>query len=377
MNRETKISLLVALGFVLVVGILLSEHVTSVNEPASAALSRAGDDIRRAIETPLDAPPIVTRSGNTRTTPTASQTLSSQFAPSQFAPSQVATSGAATSGAARSTIIIRQDLSQPQQPQAREVNAAGASQNLPAGSASVRIDQPNLPVIADLPEQSPSPQNAINDVLAAQESTPENGNNLANTFATPGQIELQNLAREMGEEVVGIGQQNTNDTASEKTTLQTEEPAAIPTVKSVRNYIALPGDSLSKLAGRFLGGNTPANRSAIINLNPSLQKDPDHVVVGRTYLIPTDAWAAAMQLPLPTHLPTYLPATSPTAAAKPPLKTSTYIVVQGDTLWKIAKDQLGSTTPAVIDELKKRNANVLGDGDTVKVGMKLNLPPKP
>src|SRR5580698_10160520 len=61
MTRETKIGLLVGLAFIIVIGILLSEHVSSTNEPQQAPLNTAGANIRDGVVTPGgadDGPPI-------------------------------------------------------------------------------------------------------------------------------------------------------------------------------------------------------------------------------------------------------------------------------------------------------------------------------
>ena len=46
MTRESKIGLLVGLGFIIVVGILLSEHVAERTDPPAAALAAAGPAVR-------------------------------------------------------------------------------------------------------------------------------------------------------------------------------------------------------------------------------------------------------------------------------------------------------------------------------------------
>src|SRR5271169_5930179 len=52
MTRETKIGLLVGLAFIIVIGILLSDHLTSSNEPPQAALGGAGNGAREAVGSP-------------------------------------------------------------------------------------------------------------------------------------------------------------------------------------------------------------------------------------------------------------------------------------------------------------------------------------
>src|SRR5438128_4614865 len=52
MTRETKIGLLVGLAFIIVIGILLSDHLTSSTEPPQAALAGAGNNVRSAVTVP-------------------------------------------------------------------------------------------------------------------------------------------------------------------------------------------------------------------------------------------------------------------------------------------------------------------------------------
>ena len=52
MTRETKIGLLVGLAFIIVIGILLSDHMSSTNEPTSAPLANAGSNVRDGVTSP-------------------------------------------------------------------------------------------------------------------------------------------------------------------------------------------------------------------------------------------------------------------------------------------------------------------------------------
>jgi nucleoid-associated protein YgaU len=116
------------------------------------------------------------------------------------------------------------------------------------------------------------------------------------------------------------------------------------------------------MASRYMGGNTRANRQAIIDANPSLQDDPNRVIVGSTYVIPTPAQSITIQPDAPA-------APAPTAAG-------TYTVQSGDSLWSIANDELGD--PAAVDAIKELNLTVLKgpDHDVLYPGMKLRLPAK-
>src|SRR5205823_14001238 len=70
MTRETKIGLLVWLAFIIVIGILLSDHFTSTTQPHQAALTTTIDDVlgstrtlgpRRQNAAPLDPPNVEPR----------------------------------------------------------------------------------------------------------------------------------------------------------------------------------------------------------------------------------------------------------------------------------------------------------------------------
>src|SRR3954468_7129115 len=55
MTRETKIGLLVGLAFIIVIGILLSDHMTSTTDPPKAPLSMAGPNVRESVAAPTSA----------------------------------------------------------------------------------------------------------------------------------------------------------------------------------------------------------------------------------------------------------------------------------------------------------------------------------
>jgi nucleoid-associated protein YgaU len=119
-----------------------------------------------------------------------------------------------------------------------------------------------------------------------------------------------------------------------------------------------------------MGGNTRANREAIIDANPSLQDDPDRVIVGKTYAIPTkdgnnDGNLTASNNSSRSNL------TSTASGAY------FYTVKEGDSLWQIANNQLED--PSAVDAIKELNTTVLKgeQHDVVIPGMKLRLPAKP
>jgi len=150
----------------------------------------------------------------------------------------------------------------------------------------------------------------------------------------------------------------------------TPPPAQTPTVvvAGPRQYKAGDGDTVSRMAAKFMGGNTRTNRQAIIDANPSLQDDPGRVIVGKTYAIPTKGGGSD------------LTASNDSAASN---LTSTasgayfYTVKEGDSLWQIANNQLED--PSAVDAIKELNTGILKgeQHDVVIPGMKLRLPAKP
>jgi nucleoid-associated protein YgaU len=61
MTKEVKTGLLVGLGFIIVIGILLSDHFRGTQEPPPAVLDRAGSTVRQTVNAPgadVAAPPL-------------------------------------------------------------------------------------------------------------------------------------------------------------------------------------------------------------------------------------------------------------------------------------------------------------------------------
>src|SRR5438094_7311089 len=52
MTKETKIGLLVGRAFIIVIGILLSDHLTQTNEPQQAQLAQVAGNVRTGVAVP-------------------------------------------------------------------------------------------------------------------------------------------------------------------------------------------------------------------------------------------------------------------------------------------------------------------------------------
>ena len=284
MTRETKIGLLVGLAFIIVIGILLSDHFRGAMELPQAPLDRAGPNVLQAVNTlgSGEAPP-----------------------PVVVAPQQVT----------------------PKQP---------------------------VPTPRDL-EPRPNP-------VVLDQGYSNNGAN----HPPPPNIDpaLLKVAQQNGEAIVS---ENVPPTPANQNQSAGPLPPLNPAVVATRQYVAQPGDSVTKMAARLMGANTKANRAAIIAANPSLQKNADRVIAGQAYLIPTATPAVVSE-----KSTAQTPGQPPDSSKPAQTAGEIYVVQPGDTLWHIAVSQVGdSGAVAAIQEL---NRDQLNGGTTLRPGMKLRLP---
>jgi len=339
MTRETKIGLLVGLAFIIVIGILLSDHMTSTTEPPKAPLSVAGSNVRESVVTPA-AP-------NGATPAAAAGPTQAAVAPSQ-------------------TVLTGADLARPAQANVPTIQVGPAAQQAPSpilvqqGPVVPQPSQPSQPVAqapqTNTPEASPP-------VVIAQQPPAQP----VNTHP------LQPLAMRHGELLVPVGDNGT-----------TPRPQPVP-MGQMREYKAQSGDSLSKLAARFMGSSSKANREAIVRVNPTLQQNPDKIVEGRTYIIPPApapdvATAAPAQPPAPAPTPTPVAVRDTTPAPAPVATTggenfTWYTVKENENLWKIASEQLGSGNAWT--QIRDLNPDILKGNDQLRVNTKIRIPNKP
>jgi nucleoid-associated protein YgaU len=331
MTRETKIGLLVGLAFIIVIGILLSDHMTSTTEPPKAPLSVVGNNVRESVVTPATAagaPPVAAVG----------------HAQGVVAPSQPVLTGG--------------DLSRPAQAGVPTIQVGPAAQQQPSpivvqqGPATPQQQQQQA--VAQAPQATPE---ASPPVVIAPPAQPTNTH------------PLQPLAMRHGEQLVTVGDNGT-----------TPRPQPVP-MGQMREYKAQSGDSLSKLASRFMGSSSKANRDAIVRVNPTLQQNPDKIVEGRTYVIPpapaaeTATTAAPSQAPAPTPAPAATPAQAPIATAPGGENFSWYTVKENENLWKIASEQLGSGNAWT--QIRDLNPDILKGNDQLRVNTKIRIPNRP
>lgn len=119
-----------------------------------------------------------------------------------------------------------------------------------------------------------------------------------------------------------------------------------------------PGESLTAIAGRF---SVPLEW--LTQANPKLAKPTATLKTGTKVVVPDRPPAVAVvATPAPGQTPV------PIGEAK------TYTVVQGDSLWVIAKKVYGSASEARVHKIQAANSKVLGKGAKLKPGMQLVIP---
>ena len=353
MTREAKIGLLVALAFILVVGILLSDHVTSATREPAAPLTQIEESIR----------------GSTTTPGTAPQLQNPPRLPGQ------------TQEPATSAYVHPQ-------PQGDVIASLGT----PQGSQDPQNAQPGAspaqPPVVEAGAGDPwniQPGGGSGGAIQPQAQTDPLTENSGPNAPQP----LQRLVDEHGTELQVVGQQGGRGGAA-------GAPGNATQMAGVKQYTIQPNDSLSKIVAKHLGRYTPANEALILGLNPKLKANKDRIIVGEKVLVPATASAAESLRAAGTSTasnaaPTQPPRASrgPTASAQEPQRSGgsataprskasgssaarTYVVKDGDTLWSIAAKQLGSGARHA--EILRLNADKLSGPDELQVGMKLKLP---
>jgi hypothetical protein len=140
-------------------------------------------------------------------------------------------------------------------------------------------------------------------------------------------------------------------------------------------YIAREGDTLSQLAIALLGADSKENRDAVIAANPTLQKNPDLVLVGQTYaLAPRPAAPAPEAVKPAVRAAAQQPDAISTAPAAdgPNLE---YSAQPGDTVHALASSLLGGDTKVNRDAIIAENASLQRDPDHLVAGQSYTISP--
>ncbi|MFA6043512.1 MAG: LysM domain-containing protein [Phycisphaerales bacterium] len=125
------------------------------------------------------------------------------------------------------------------------------------------------------------------------------------------------------------------------------------------------GETLSVISKKYFGSSSHVND--ILRSNPYL--DPTRLKPGRVIKIPKDPGNIQGK---PVPHPDPVPPGPDNAPALPAIRE--YVVQPGDTLSGIASDIYG--TSGMARAIYEANRSIMADEDSLRVGMKLKLPPK-
>ncbi len=146
-----------------------------------------------------------------------------------------------------------------------------------------------------------------------------------------------------------------------------------------KTYIVSEGDNLAIIAQKFYGpdeGNKKINVARIFEANRKLLKSLDEIYVGQTLTIPplidkTDSVFSDSLFDKVKSIGRRL-TSAETSKAPSVRRSKQYVVREGDSLWRIAVEQLGDGTR--YKEISELNADILGNEDYLAVGMQLRIP---
>lgn len=143
-------------------------------------------------------------------------------------------------------------------------------------------------------------------------------------------------------------------------------PVPADTPAGEREYVVKKGDTLSSIASHEMGG--ASKWSELAKANEAVLHGSTALKIGMKLKIPAAGSSSSVA--------SRDPATAGGAdAATPPATAGAereYVVRSGDSLWSIAKNEMGSEKK--LSALKEANADVLKGSDALKVGMKLRIP---
>ncbi len=151
-----------------------------------------------------------------------------------------------------------------------------------------------------------------------------------------------------------------------------------------KEYVVSSGDSLAGIAKKLYGsveGNRRINIDRIFEANRRLLKTPDEISVGQKLIIPPPSNLTQNKEQMNRIFPSTLfdevksigkSTLSKSLDSRGTKQNKSYVVRQGDSLWKIAAEQLGNGSRYT--ELKELNADILDNEDSLIAGMPLKMP---
>jgi len=153
-----------------------------------------------------------------------------------------------------------------------------------------------------------------------------------------------------------------------------------PTLPKI--YVVADGDNLAVIAKKFYGdeeGNKRINITRIFEANTKFLGAPDGIYVGQKLVIPPLSACSRGRSKTDSVLAGPMLEKVESIGKRHLLKDSRrikqsrrYVVQEGDSLWRIAAEQLGDGSR--YSEIAKLNADIIDDQDWLFVGMRLRIP---
>ena len=328
MTRETKIGLLVGLAFIIVIGILLSDHMTSTTQPPQAALAETARNVGASVTAPAPTNPAPAPVNNVPPITPANPVLTQVELRPPAAPVQ----GPSSIPAPMNQIVVGGPAVVPQQQQ----------------QAPIAIRQTEPATVVQPPAQPTDPTRALEQWAQTTGGTTQPPAPTAASAKREYVAEAGDNLSKLATKMLGANNKANRDAIVKANASLQKNPDLIV---EGRKY------TIPQVAAAAAAAQAPAPTPAVVPAPAgSASEIPETVAVNRP--------------PVPvTELVDPLPASSPASGGG-----TWYVVKENDNLWKIANEQLGSGN--AWQQIRDLNKDVLKGGDTVQPNMRLRLPGK-
>ncbi len=396
MTRETKVGLLVGTGIILLIGIIVSDHLSVVQrqEPArlTAQAPAAQQEMLPVADPSLPAVAEALPPGNPPVLPTSTRESSSSVPPRGL-PELIAMQREQAERAAQAqaqtqpTLVVDAGTQPPQSP----VPTNALQQTTPAQQTQ-QTPQPAMLVIAP-------PTETLQLTRAVQTAAPPAPTNQKVHFvkAKESLYSIAKLHYGSGEQWRRIKEANPNSvgrndsvregvrliipdvaaTPPATTTLTAERPtdrveqintASIATTSNTNIITVAAGDNLSRLAAKHLGSDGQWRK--LFEANRDQLSSADDLKVGMKLRLPAPGSSTQAST---TNTESRRIESRQTERVAPVAAKPTYTVKPGDTLRKIAARTLGNADRWT--EIHQLNRDRVKDADKLEAGVTLRLPP--
>ena len=244
-------------------------------------------------------------------------------------------------------------------------------------------------------EENTSPPNASIIAQPGQDIVLDNGASDAVHRLYPRRVTVQRTTQPTQETIVldsspeQIPQVEIPDLVPQRHTpvvIVNNSPAVVQEVakaSKARTHVVKSGEILPIIAKHYYGEEEGNRRIVIQKLyeaNTRILKSPDHVRVGQKLTIPSldellNTSRGVVKAPSPTKtLLSKFPAIFKRAGKKDIGSVSEYVVQEGDSLWSIAKQNLGDGNRYA--EIVRLNKGTIKRANDVVIGTRLKIPPQ-